>query len=842
MVLIALTTSNCSKETKLGKFYHNVTARFNGYFNATVKYEESKTQFEEQFKDDYSKLLPIFIYPDEAQGKNMASELDIVIKKCSRVIQRHEVSKWIDDCYLLIGKAYFYKRELFEGLESFQFVYTEYKRNPIKWDALLWIARSYLETEQYSQARTALDLVTAKKNNFPEALKGEYFLIEADYYIKRKQYKEAIQNLAIAINFIKKKKDAARYHYILAQLYEMQERKRQAKGEYDLVLKAKPGYDLFFNAQLSRARLFSGRGSDGKDIKKSLTKMIKDEKNKEYLDQLYYELAGIELKEGNKQEALDLYSKSAAASTGNNAQKAKTYVTVADLYFEQPNYPKAKLYYDSAATVLPKDFPNYKEVIAKKDNLGDLVIHLNTIHTQDSLLELSAFSDAKLAQYIAKAIRKEREAEERLKENEKQNEEVNPAFANLPNNNQGNQRTGNTFYFYDQNSVSKGIGDFRTTWGNRNLEDNWRRKSKTQVAFNGNNNNNSDANAPEGETDEERTARYLANVPRTDSAKNVAQNKIIEAYYALGKIYKDKLFDEPKAIESFETLLDKYPENQYKLITTYHLFILHKNAGEEEKANKYKNIILNDYPESTYAQLITNPDQFKNDQAKAEESLSYYEETYRFFQKENYQTVFTRSQTALTKYPTSSILAKFELLAAMALGKVSSKDSMKIALRNLIKKYPKTEEEQKAEEILKLLEPKTASNSSKPDSLEQNGLFKIKDNEPHYYVSVVAQQEKDSRLIKKRVYDFNKQKFSLDGLKTNNMLMGLQHELTLVKEFPNKTKAMAYFRAATQDSKRFEGLSAGSYQHFVITKSNFVAFYKNKAIEDYLAFFRSNYQ
>ena len=187
IIMLGLGMNSCNKDTKLAKFYHNVTARFNGYFNAKTKYAESMSNIEDKKKDDFNEILPIFVDTDEKEAAEVGSEMDIVITKCTRVISKHDISKWIDDSYLLVGKAYFQKQEYFEAIEAFTYVYDKYKREPIRYEALLWLIKSYMATDQAFQAEQAILTAFTSKNKLPEYLKDEMYLARAQLQIENKK-------------------------------------------------------------------------------------------------------------------------------------------------------------------------------------------------------------------------------------------------------------------------------------------------------------------------------------------------------------------------------------------------------------------------------------------------------------------------------------------------------------------------------------------------------------------------------------------------------------------------------------------------------------------------------
>ena len=227
--------------------------------------------------------------------------MDKAIKKGSIVIQRHsmkikgkEYCKWIDDNYFMVGKSYFYKGEFDEAIKTFNFIKNEYKKNEIRFKASLWLIRSYVEKGDFRTAESELEELL-KNKRFPDKMEKELAVVASDFYVQNQDYSKAIQELKNATSQIKRKRKKVRYNYILAQIYQYSENYPLAQKHYELVLKANPEYEMEFNAKMNLARSLEGGTRDTEKMKQMLFKMTKDDKNKEYLDQIYYTIAEMDL-------------------------------------------------------------------------------------------------------------------------------------------------------------------------------------------------------------------------------------------------------------------------------------------------------------------------------------------------------------------------------------------------------------------------------------------------------------------------------------------------------------------------------------------------------------------
>ena len=150
---LIMLVSSCStkKKTWFSRTYHNTTAKYNGYFNGNESIKYGIKKINDNFEDDYSTVLPIYKTGNLKKSKSTHTYMDKAIQKGSVVIQKHSIKirgkeycKWIDDNYLMIGKAYFYKGEFDEAIKTFNFISEEYKKTNISFESLLWQAICFI--------------------------------------------------------------------------------------------------------------------------------------------------------------------------------------------------------------------------------------------------------------------------------------------------------------------------------------------------------------------------------------------------------------------------------------------------------------------------------------------------------------------------------------------------------------------------------------------------------------------------------------------------------------------------------------------------------------------------
>jgi len=351
-----LSACSTKKNTFTRRAYHNLTAHYNGWWNGNESLKEGIDVLEKNIVDDYTKTLVVFNYGEKIHASVVTSQMDRAIEKGSFTALKHsmwfknrEHCKWIDDSYMMIGKANFLKHEYTSARQSFNFVISRYYYNKTKSEAQLWLAKTFIEVGNYQKAESLLDelsvLFDEEQTPF---VKKNLDLVYADLYLKSNQKPKAKPFLERALELPINRKTLARVSYILAQLYQTEEQPGLASTYYQKVIKLNTNYRMAFNAKINMAFMYTHNSEDGFELRKSLNKMLKDSKNKNYLDQVYYALAEIDLKDNDSLSAIQNLRAAVRSSTENQTQKAIASLKVAELLFQKERYTLATNYYDTA--------------------------------------------------------------------------------------------------------------------------------------------------------------------------------------------------------------------------------------------------------------------------------------------------------------------------------------------------------------------------------------------------------------------------------------------------------------------------------------------------------------
>ena len=781
IIIAGLIISGCStkKNTLVSRNYHNMTSHYNIYFNAYETYREGFKKVELNYQDDFNQIIPITIYSQEEVARRLMSDMEKAKKKCSKLITMHSIkarpkigrgvkserqkvfarkndyNKWIDDSYFLMGKTYYFQHDFFPAIRNFEYVIRQYPNDGLKEEATLWLAKTHLELKNYAQAKDILDRLEAVPD-FSKSIQSELPATIADWYLRQDRVSEAIGFLSEAAELTDSKKLRTRYYFILGQLFEKEEDFTQASIKYGQVLELNPDYKMAFNAKINRARLYQGGSDDGKDIRRQLEKMLKDEKNLEYLDQIYYALAEIDIKEGNMADAIENYKLSTQYSYNNNHQKSLSFLALGKLYYEKPQYIESSSFYDSCVLVMPEEFPGYEEIKNHAYGLSLLADNLKIIKIEDSLLQLAAMPSGDLDKLIAEKIEEAKKIEEekkRLEEEERFNQRsgsyrrygqggnfsgapggMNMGLGQMGSNLGASQLGSNMgmggnnpegmggglsggsgqWYFYNPTTLSFGESEFIKRFGRRKLEDNWRRSNKkisssiSDISTEGEEGDIQAVSTESKSKSFQPTTReyYIADLPFTDSAKVESNKRIETAIFNVGKIFTDELDKPDESVEYFIMLNERYPETEKLLYSYYNLYQLYKKAPNPEQEEVYKNLILTGFPDSRSAMIIKNPNYFEDIETARLEVKAYYVETYRAYLNRQYDQVLNNCGFADTGFLLNPIRDKFGLLQVMANAKLQpdNKEFLKDELNSLVFKFPESEVADPARNLIGYLE------------------------------------------------------------------------------------------------------------------------------------------
>lgn len=728
-----LLLSSCSTQKNTGatRFYHQTKTKYNIEFNGKIAYEEGLKQIADSHEDNYGELLPLYPVSDHKAAESAAGKMDRTIEKCRKCIKLHsikvkpkpdpkrtkdpkykewlkqgEFNKELADAWLLLGMAEFHKGDFIGSVGTFNYIIRHYDYDPdVVAQCQLWVARAYGELGWLYEAEDMLSKVQA--DNLKRKHASIYAATTADIKLKTKQYKEAIPFVKLAMPDEKRTINRARFAYVLGQLYELENRPAEAYDAYKKCTRLYPPVQMDFNARIRMALVSENK----KKSLRSLRNMTKNYKYHEQLDVLYGAIGDIYLQQKDTAHALENYELAIEKSEKNGTDKAAVLLKAGDIYYASRQYAKAAPCFSEAVTILPAESESYRRVRTLSEVLDELSAEYTMVQLQDSLQHLSTLTDEeqqRIAEQIVADLRKA-EAEDSAKAAQKERDDRDKGLNSVNTSKMiGGGGAPGQWYFYNAQLMRNGKQEFTRKWGNRPLEDNWRRKSKAssgdwtpapeEESADEDMDSASDSISLDSTTVEKPRvtdvydpAYYLQQIPRTPAEFAESDSTIADALFKMIFIYKDKLFDTLQADATFEEFCRRFPQDKrcVELFYIHYLDALKDNKPAE--AEQYRQAILTRYPDTKQAQIVADPQYFERLRQMAVEQDSLYDATYEAFKRGQFVQVKANTQHAEQNYPLSPLMPRFLFLNSVATARTEGKDAFAESLRDMISRYPDSE-------------------------------------------------------------------------------------------------------------------------------------------------------
>lgn len=867
-VLFIAVSCSVEKNTGATRFYHGLTARYNIYFNGYESYKAGLDKINSGHQDDYGEVLNVFEYSSPETPSRCSADMEKAIQKASKLISlksitarpevkdnrqpqpaendlinRKEYNEWVDDSYLLIGKARFHKHEFREASAVFDYCISQANDPLIKKEASVWQARLYSETGRFSDAYrilTEIDLETETS----KSLKAMYYASMADLFLKQKRYSEAIEPLKSAIELASGKRTRYRLTYLLAQINSRTGNTTAAAELYREVVKMKPPYDVEFNARINIAGVFDVTSGSPQDLRRELERMLRDIKNKDFLDQIYFALGNLSMKEGNEAEAIMFYRKSAASTSLNPNQKGRTYLALADYFYSKPDFMKAGKYYDSTVMFLSEAHPDYNNLRTKSLNLNAVVSQLEIIQTEDSLQKVALMPEAERNALITDIINKITQAESQGTASAFTDRYNLGQFYENERRFQNNIEQEGKWYFYNQTALTFGRTEFRRRWGERRLEDNWRRSNKARITQTGETEGAETADAAKadsikGPADYKSPEFYLSKLPLTDSLMNLSDSRIANAYLNAGKAYSEKIGDIGRASEILEKLLTRYPGNELVPEALYTLYRINSEKNST-KAEVYRQRLIGSHSSSEFARILTDPAYFQKKLADLKMVETMYQKAYDLFLNEDFTGAIAKCDEALKTFPDDGLAPKFALLKAYAIGRTSDQKALRDELSALVKKWPAKEESKKASELMAFIDKEQPELKLEEEKIIAEELFAKDTASAHVFLLVIMNPSFNINQATFDVISHNIDNYTNNNYRTQGELVNNKYITITVSGFKNFSSALDYYKTFNI-SELVRNPSQSPVFSFLINDSNLAVLKKDNNPERYRIFFMENY-
>ena len=856
----------CSSErnTFTNRAFHNLTSHFNAYYLADQKIKDVENQVAKNYKEDFTQVLPVFIPIDSATIQQNKEKLDSARDLSSKAIEWHRISKWVDDSYFLLGKIDYLQAHQDDAQNAFKYVNSTSKDNDLRHKTLISLLRLYIDRRETENANFTIDYLS-KESGISDENRYDLYRTLAYYYEVRQDPNGVIGALDRALEYVGDKKEESRINFILAQRYQREGLDALAYDYYKKSLDGNPPYERSFFATLYAQQVAELNASkDLRRVRNYYDDLYKDSKNKDLKDVVIYEKALFEEKQGDIPLTLVLLHQAAKEPGSNPRIKGYIYQKLAQLNLQEfKDYRATKYYLDSALTFIKPDDPVSLEIQNQKVILDQFVFHTERILLNDSLIYLASKSPEEQEAWALAYIDSE---EERLIKEAAAKQQ--PKNSNIFNNLLAfsGRDSGSSFYFDNGVAMQQGAIEFNRNWGNRPLQDNWRRRSAIFQTS-----GQSGAPVPSADSTSSTQNSILASLPTKESLlsqipntpqENIRINgELEESYFELGKLLYFE-FNEPlQSIDHLETLIRNYPNSSRKPEAYYLLYLGQKDTGGNFQ--QYVGRLNREYPDSQYTYSVNNPEAASGNLAYVESSKGY-EAAYNAYYSGNYSLAAQTIRSTLQQYPLTRNTEKLLLLDVMVVGKLESREKFKARLEGFIEN---SKDEALANLARNMLRPLlseeelallNSDKSNESDSTAQlaekasltpgrkipeNTPYKVNEAQTHIFVIGLtpAEMEKAKNLLGD-LENFHATQFKNSRLRTGNMNMGPQQSIYIISPFSNSEAALGYYQKFKEEFKS-DGMSdqvkANSY---FISIENFQILNKTKNVEEYLNFFRSMYQ
>lgn len=898
VLLLLITLAGCStkKNTWVNRQYHNLTARYNVYFNANESFKEASKRAEAIYPQSYDELLPVFAFSYPETPNTTMSDLDRTVSKSNKLITKHsitvkpkrkaspsdayrkfynrkEFNDMVDDAHLLIGKSQLYSQSYNEARLTFENIITNYPNQNSITEARVWLAVISAYTDDIEEAEGQLKNVESKLERDKEVVYSKKLRLTigsawADVYIKQGRYNEAIKKLEEAVKLARQRETKVRYRFILAQLYERTGNNAMATAYYEKIAKMNVPYEVQFSALMNKANTMDSR-TQGKELEAQYKKMLANENNTEYFDQIYYALGNLAKTQGDTTAAIGYYKQSVEASVDNNIQKGLSSLALGSYYYsKQDYYPSYNGY--SSATELLVNHPRQKYADSMTNMLATVGKNLNIVHREDSLQRIAKMDPTDRQEYadaLAKAATQKKQEESQQYYG---GYGYRTQYENQNTPGMGAQTTPTTgrWYFYNNVVVSQGSNEFRSRWGQRKLEDSWRRRNKAIATISdeledellAEGDELSDKTSTPADIPETSAEYYLQNVPLTEEAMSTSNARLERALYNLALAYRVDLHNNQKSLETFYRLLRDFPNNDNVPSIYYYIHQMLTEDAKYAEAETYKAKLISEFPEDRMALAIQNPN-YLQDMVKLEaEAEQKYDEALALYRVGNHAAALDIANSSLQTYKGLTSEPNFALLKVLATSYNNDEGAYKEDLQNIIKSYPNTSASAAVKNILNALEgdltapttpdvelpvpPKTDSVEEREEptpivveevSADQD--YRYNENTEHY-VLVVIDKDMQANQLAFNIALFNANKYLSQnyGMREEAGIDG-NNKAIIISTFANKNEATSYYNSIMSEAI----LTPDNTLCFAISKDNLERLKLKKSLGGYVAFFKQRY-
>ena len=903
LIIGACSTKNNTAKTR---WWHSFNARYNTYYNGSLAFIDGYEEKEKANQDNYTEVIPLNMVGNKNSVNLGRANFDRAIEKSEKAIKLHSIKRrpvwtknrrktakdieWLNrkeynpflwKAWLMMGKSQFQTGRFDEAADTFSYRSRLYATQPaINGIARAWLTKCYVELGWLYDAE---DVITKmKRDTMHYKAKTDWDYAMASYHVKAQHYQEAIPYLRKVIKHEKRKKQKARQWFLMGQMQAILGNKDEAYKAFRHVVRLNPPYQLDFNARIAQTEVMDG--SQWKQKIRRLKRMAASDNNKEYLDQVYYAMGNVYLSRKDTANAIGAYEKGVKKATRTGVEKGVLLLHLGDIYWEMEKYSDAKRCYGEAIGLLDRERKDYAILSERSKVLDELVPYTEAVYLQDSLQVLATLPESERNKAIDRVIEelKKKEKEEKRAAQEAEAEKIlqqqgavgnrNNTKNNTANTPQNNKQT--TWYFYNQMAVNQGKTLFQQQWGKRENVDDWQRINKTVVNMGGGDDEVVAADstmAGEGMTgemtqteegqegkeevadsaanDPHERAYYLAQIPFTEEQKAESDNIIKDGLFYAGIIFKDKLNNLKMGEKTLMRLTTQYADYEKNDEAWYHLFLLYSRLGQQEKAEACLAHLQNDYPESQWTILLSDPYFEENSRFGVHIEDSLYAATYEAFKANRFDELKGNVKLSTERFPLGAHRPKFIFVEGLTLLNEGDSKGCLERMKTVVEKYAESEVATMAGMIVKGVQEgrmlhqgrfdigdvwsRRSSDMSDNDSVTTDTLSIERNTN---YLFLIASQT-DSVNVNQMLYELAKYNFTNFLVRNFDITIDEENGISrmMVSGFLSYDEALQYARRLYDNNEMMSMLR--KCRHLIISEHNLKLIGTKYSYNDYESFY-----
>jgi len=863
--LLVLMFSACSTQNNrwLNRNVHNMRAFYNIYWNGRETYRELLVTIENFGHDNHGHVLRVFEYGTVLDTTQTNPYTIRMIEKGTKAVQRHSIRvrgveyvRTMERAYMLMGKGHFYQHNFSMSRTVFNFIVSQFSERPVRYEALLWIARTYIQEREFDLAATFISQVRNNEASLMRLTRRELPAVTADFFIAQGRYSEAIPFLQEAMSLANTRDFRNRLEFILAQIFQLEGRLQEAYMAYRNVLRRNPTMELAYNARINMAMSYGGGYANRAELSRQLKRMLENVQNERFFGRIYFVLADMALRDGDIEDGMEYLRRSVEFSGHNREQMAASAIRLADLYFDELDYISAQRYYRRAASVMTSEHPDFYRVNTRAQNLEQLVRFLDVVRYEEQMQHLADLPEGAREAEIDRLIA------DYLNRAELSAERAPRALAQAPS------AVHSTWYFHNEQARTFGAAEFNRRWGRRPNEDFWFLQQMPSFAISRPAEEEivtpliaEEEQRPTGDFTRADREYYLANMPVGALARERSNRRLEQNLFLLGVGYFNLVEEAELGIQTLERLLERFPNTQYRLRAFHYLYRMNMILGNQAGRDKYRNLMLTEFPNADLTLQITDPDFHRVARENTRRAELLYQHTFEAYQLGAFDVVIQNVRLAEQRYPGNALMPKFRYLEAMSSGAQQGIEAMIQNLEQFIRDFHHEREladlarttieflsaglsEDQLLAIVETPDPQATEDTEEfvSDEPEHDiSMFVYDPGAPHYTLILVNVPEVNTQFLKMRLADFNRRGFRDDGLQTSGEVWDNNHYLIYIHRHGTVSIAQGFLQQLRGSRYVFGAIPTDMFRLMIISAENFQTLRQDRNLDAYLYFYRQYY-